>query len=256
MIGRVLSVILVKVIWNDSSQYSVDLEDIQYRLSSVLLCALWSQSVTLKTWNWSVDLSCVQLTASLCYNNVRRPDSADLHLGNLYTHGPAQPRQVDGWRCLRCYEGIKNKVQISGYEGNVMCSVCTFVLVCVTSERAAVESGPELLHGSGSRELWSRGQQWGGAGRIFLLVFLLLFFFVFLLLEITNLPFFLCRHTLLFLSSLLWAWLEKVVADFGEMRAATAAPWWRPGPGAQWFPSLNPTNSISCCCRGKNRNNY
>lgn len=40
MIGRVLSVILVKVIWNDSSQYSVDLEDIQYRLSSVLLCAL------------------------------------------------------------------------------------------------------------------------------------------------------------------------------------------------------------------------
>lgn len=169
MIGRVLSVILVKVIWNDSSQYSVDLEDIQYRLSSVLLCALWSQSVTLKTWNWSVDLSCVQLTASLCYNNVRRPDSADLHLGNLYTHGPAQPRQVDGWRCLRCYEGIKNKVQISEYEGNVMCSVCTFVLVCVTSERAAVESGPELLHGSGSRELWSRGQQWGGAGRIFLL---------------------------------------------------------------------------------------
>lgn len=37
--------------------------------------------------------------------------------------------------------------------------LCTVVLVFVTRRRAAVESGPELSCGGGSRELLSRGQQ-------------------------------------------------------------------------------------------------
>lgn len=132
----------------------------------------------------------------------------------------------------------------------VACSVCTAVLVFVTSRHAAVESGPELSRGGGSRELLPRGQQWGGgsSGQIFLLLLLLSLVLFLLFLQLTSLLLFLSRGTLLLFSSSPQVWPEKVVAGFGEMRAA-AAPWWCPGPCALWPPSLTPADSTGYSCR-------
>ncbi len=61
-------------------------------------------------------------------------------------------------------QGVGNRVGVGrrvreGERGGLACSEHTAVLVFVTSWRAAVESGPELLCGGGSRELLPRGQQ-------------------------------------------------------------------------------------------------
>lgn len=92
-------------------------------------------------------------------------------------------------------QGVGEQGQ-GGWEGGwgkVACSDCTAVLVFVTSRRAAVESGPELTRGGGSRELSPRGQQWGGgsSGQIFLLLLLLSLFLLLLFLQLTSILLFL-----------------------------------------------------------------
>lgn len=98
--------------------------------------------------------------------------------GCLITHGLAQLCHVTS--------GVKSGTLGTrsggwGRERGCRASDCTAELVFITSRCAAVESGPELTLGGGSRELLSRGQQWGGgsSGQIFLLLLLLSLFFCF-----------------------------------------------------------------------------
>lgn len=119
-----------------------------------------------------------------------------------------------GWK-----QGLKNKVRVGGRWGRMACSDCTAVLVFVTRRRAAVESGPELSRGGGSRELLPRGQQWAGASSGQILLLLLYLFHLFLQLTSLLLLFFSPGNSLLSprCGQRRW-WL----AGFGEMRAAAA----------------------------------
>lgn len=157
--------------------------------------------------------------------------------GCLITHGLAQLCHVTS--------GVKSGTLGTrsggwGRERGCRASDCTAELVFITSRCAAVESGPELTLGGGSRELLPRGQQWGGgsSGQIFLLLLLLSLFFCFSSSSSSSASclFSLSRDSCSCSCLRPKLWPEKVVAGVGEMRAA-AAPWWRPGPCAPWPPS-------------------
>lgn len=80
----------------------------------------------------------------------------------------------------------------------------------------------------------------------FLLLLLLFIWLCLLFLQLSSLLLFLSRGTLLLVSSSLQVWPEKVVACFGEMRAA-AAPWWRPVPVLyDLLVWPQPTAQVSC----------
>lgn len=164
--------------------------------------------------------------------------------GCLITHGLAQLCHVTS--------GVKSGTLGTrsggwGRERGCRASDCTAELVFITSRCAAVESGPELTLGGGSRELLPRGQQWGGgsSGQIFLLLLLLSLFFCFSSSSSSSASclFSLSRDSCSCSCLRPKLWPEKVVAGVGEMRAA-AAPWWRPGPCAPWPPS--PSTGYSC----------
>lgn len=98
------------------------------------------------------------------------------------------------------------------------------LLKAALSCRVAVGAGSSCRGGSSEVEAPL-------SGLIFLLLLLLSLLLFLLFLQLTSLLLLPSRGTLLFSSSP-QVWPEKVVAGFGEMRAAAAAPWWRPGPCA------------------------